>query len=312
MASWQAHVVDAVLRATMKRKLRRQTDLAHVRRVLEGARIAIPHDVSYAPHWLGKIPGELVSVAATGAAAPRLLYLHGGGYFACSPRSHRPVTSWFAKAGFAVFVPEYRLAPEHPFPAAVEDAEAAYLGLLDAGHAAENIVLAGDSAGGGLALALLMRLRERAHRLPAGAALFSPWTDLAATGASITQNAGREALFWAPGLIAAAGFYVGGKNPSTPLISPLYGDMHGLPPLLVHVGDREMLRDDSTRLAERARAAGVRVDLRVWPVVPHVWQLLHQFIPEGRESLLQAADFLTASVRLAIAQKPRIVSVSVG
>jgi acetyl esterase/lipase len=222
------------------------------------------------------------------------------------------MTSWFAKAGFRVFAPEYRLAPEHQFPAAVEDAEAAYLALLDAGFGAENIVIAGDSAGGGLTLALLMRLRDRKHRLPAAAALFSPWTDLAATGDSVRQNARREAMFWAPGISAAASFYLGARDPRTPLASPLYGDMRGLPPLFIDVGARETLRDDSTRLAARAQEAGVAVTWRVWPVVPHVWQLAHHFVPEGRESLRNAAEFLHQAVRGAPACAPRLAIVPVG
>jgi monoterpene epsilon-lactone hydrolase len=297
MASWQAHAVDAMLRVMVKRRMRNNTDVASVRQILQSSRLPVPHDVTYAPHWLGGVEGERVEAPSAAPNAPALLYLHGGGYFACSPRTYRPITSWFAKAGFRVFAPAYRLAPEHRFPAAVLDAETAYLALLDAGHAADNTVVVGDSAGGGLALALLLRLRDRKHRLPAAAALFSPWTDLAVTGASIQGNARREAMFWAPGIPAAAAFYLGGADSHTPLASPLYGDLRGLPPLIIHVGDRETLRDDSTRLAERARAACVRTELRVWPVVPHVWQLMHGFVPEARESLHQAAIFLKEAVR---------------
>jgi acetyl esterase/lipase len=297
MASFQAYALDALLRVTVKRRLRHNTDLAAVRAVLNRADLPIPTDIGYHPADLGRIAGEWVTAPGTvTTAAPVLLYLHGGGYFACSPRTHRPITAWFARAGFAVFAPDYRLAPEHPFPAAVADAEAAYLALLDSGHAAEKIVLAGDSAGGGLALALLLRLRDHSYRLPAAAALFSPWTDLAVTGDSIKTNAKREAMFWAPSIPNGAAFYLGHADPRTPLASPLYGDLRGLPPLLIHVGAREVLRDDSTRLADRARAAGVAVDLRVWPVVPHVWQLMHQYLPEARESLTEAESFLRAAL----------------
>jgi acetyl esterase/lipase len=296
MASWQAHVLDALLRVTVKRRLRQNTDLAHVRAVLNSGNLPIPPNIAYRRHQFGRVGGEWVLAPDAGAAPPVLLYLHGGGYFACSAVTHRSITSWFAKAGFSVFVPDYRLAPEHPYPAAVEDAEAAYLALLDQGHDAGNIVVAGDSAGGGLTLALLLRLRDRLHRLPASAALFSPWTDLAGTGASVKTNATRDAMFTGAGLTAAAAFYLGRTSARTPLASPLYGDLRGLPPLLIHVGARELLRDDSTRLAERAQEAGVRVTLRVWPVVPHVWQLLHRFVPEGRESLRETAAFLRAAV----------------
>jgi len=143
MASWQAHVLDALLRVTVKRRLRQNTDLAHVRAVLNSGNLPIPPNIAYRRHQFGRVGGEWVLAPDAGAAPPVLLYLHGGGYFACSAVTHRSITSWFAKAGFSVFVPDYRLAPEHPYPAAVEDAEAAYLALLDQGHDAGNIVVAG-------------------------------------------------------------------------------------------------------------------------------------------------------------------------
>ena len=285
MASWQAHAMVLLLRATMKRKLGRAKDIKAARKVLEGA--AAPGRPY--PASVGGVPGEWLGAEG----APRtLLYLHGGGYVACSPRTHRPFTQAFAKAGLRVFAPDYRLAPEHPYPAALDDAVAAYRGLLDAG--AQGVVVAGDSAGGGLALALMLRLRDLGLPLPARAALFSPWTDLAATGESIRTNTRRDAMFHGDGIARGADAYVGGADRLIPLISPLYADMAGLPPLLVHVGADEVLRDDSTRLADRARAAGVAVDLKVWPVVPHVWQIMARFIPEGRQSLDAAARFLLA------------------
>ncbi len=296
MASWQAYALDAVLRVTIKRQLRNNTDIASVRATLGGGQLPVPGDVFYRSDIVGGVPGEWITAPTTPAAAPTLLYLHGGGYLACSPRTHRPITAWFAKAGFDVFAPDYRLAPEHPFPAAVDDAEAAYLGLLAAGRAPENLVVAGDSAGGGLAMALLVKLRDAGHPLPAGVALFSPWTDLAVTGDSVRENVRQDAMFWAPGIAVGAAFYLDGADPRTPLASPLYADLHGLPPLLIQAGARELLRDDSTRLAERARAAGVRAELRIWPVVPHVWQLMHGFVPEARESLSLAVKFLTEAI----------------
>jgi acetyl esterase/lipase len=293
MASPQAHVLDLLMRVQLKRRLIGRSDLDEVRRLLEGdgaGGFPVPRGVTFTNATVGGIAGEWVRSDKADAVAT-LLYLHGGGYFACSPRTHRPVTAAYARHGFAVFVPDYRLAPQHPFPAAIEDAEAAWNGLLALGHAPGALTVSGDSAGGGLSLALLLTLRDRAAKLPAAAALFSPWTDLAATGASVTGNVRREAMFWAPGLAQAGTFYLGGADARTPLASPLYADLAGLPPLLIHVGDREVLRDDSIRLAERARQAGVSVDLRVWPVVPHVWQLA-QFVPEARESMKIAAAFL--------------------
>ncbi len=288
MASLQAHFLDLVIRVQFKRRMKGSTDLAQVRRTLEGGSLPIPKDVTFTPATVGGVKGEWVRAGATDAT---LLYLHGGGYFACSPRTHRPITAAYARRGFAVFVPDYRLAPEHPFPAAIEDADAAWRGLLDAGHQAGALAVSGDSAGGGLALALMLTLRDRGDALPCAAALFSPWTDLAGTGASVVDNASRDAMFWAPGLVKAGAFYLGAQPADTKLASPLYADLSGLPPLLVHVGEREILRDDSIRLADRARKAGVDVDLRVWNVVPHVWQLA-QFVPEARHSLDLAAAFL--------------------
>jgi len=289
MASWQAHLLDFVMRIQVKRKLHGKTDLEEVRRLLAGGAMPVPAGVTFRPDTVGGIAGEWAHSA--GLPKATLLYLHGGGYFACSPRTHRPITGAYAAEGFAVFVPDYRLAPEHPFPAAIEDALAAWNGLVALGHAAETLTVSGDSAGGGLALALLLSLRDQHAPMPAAAALLSPWTDLACTGASIVSNAKRDAMFTGPGLRLGGSLYLGGADAKAPLASPLYADYDGLPPLLIHVGDREALRDDSTRVADRARAAGVPVDLRIWKIVPHVWQLA-RFVPESRESMRLAASFL--------------------
>jgi epsilon-lactone hydrolase len=295
MASWQAHAANLFLRATVKRRLKNNTDLANVRAALNGT-MPPPKNVQIYADIVGGVPGEWVRGEASPENAPTLLYLHGGGYFACSPRTHRPITAFFAHAGFAVYVPDYRLAPEHPFPAALDDALAAWQALRNGGRAAKHMAVAGDSAGGGLSLALLLKLRDMGQALPAAAALFSPWTDLAATGASVQENADKDAMFWAPGIPAGAAYYIGTDDARNPLISPLYGDMHGLPPLLIHCGQREILRDDGTRFAAKAQAAGVTVSLRVWDVVPHVWQIAHRVVPEGRESLREAAAFIKAEI----------------
>jgi acetyl esterase/lipase len=223
-----------------------------------------------------------------------LLYLHGGGYFACSARTHRPFTTAFAKSGLRVYAPDYRLAPENPFPAGLNDAVAAWHAVRAQTGAATAMVIGGDSAGGGLALATMLKLRDGGAALPAAAALFSPLTDLIGIGASRQINDRRCAMFYGSGLARATEFYLAetGGDPRDALASPLYADLRGLPPLLIHVGADETLRDDSTELAARARAAGVRVELTVWPVVPHVWQMFHAFVPEGRQSLAAASAFL--------------------
>jgi acetyl esterase/lipase len=293
MASWQSHFLDLWMRVLVKRRLRGEADIDRVRAILAGATLPVPAGIRVRDDVVGGVKGEWVSGPGTPKAT--LLYLHGGGYFACSPRTHRPITAAYAAHGFSVFVPDYRLAPENPFPAAVEDAQAAWHGLLAAGHAAKDLTVSGDSAGGGIALALLLSLRDKGAAMPAAAALLSPWTDLAATGASIRSNARRDAMFTEAGILNCSQLYLGGRDPKTPLASPVYADLKGLPPLLIHVGKREMLRDDSTRVAERAQADGVGVDLRIWPVVPHVWQLA-QFVPEARESMRLLSGFLLSHV----------------
>ncbi len=290
MVSLQAHLLDLIVRTRIKPKMKGSTDIVAVRRTLESGSLPPPKGVTFTSATVGGVPGEWAR--ADGAhPSGTLLYLHGGGYFACSPRTHRVFSGAYARHGFEVFVPDYRLAPEHPFPAAVEDAEAAWHGLTVLGHRPASLAVSGDSAGGGLSLSLMLSLRDKGHQLPAAAALFSPWTDLAATGRSVVSNARRDAMFWAPGLVHGAAAYLGDASAEDPIASPHYADLRGLPPLIIHVGDREILRDDSVRLADHARAAGIETELKVWPVVPHVWQLA-QFVPEARQSLLQAADFL--------------------
>ena len=299
MASLQAHLLVFFLKLRVKRKMHAQMDVLQARKTLSGIKHKVPPGLAasdenfggVAGEWLRREPGQRTGPSAAGT----LLYLHGGGYFACSPQTHRPITGGFARRGLDVFAPDYRLAPEHPFPAAVDDAVAAYRGLLASGIPPGRIVVGGDSAGGGLALALLLSLRDAGDALPAGAILFSPWTDLAGTGDTLRSNARRDAMFPGEGIEQAAAPYLAGADARNPLASPLYGDLAGLPPMLIHAGSYEVLLDDSRRLAERARAAGVSVEVATWPVVPHVWQLFP--VPEAARSMDQAAAFLLAALR---------------
>jgi monoterpene epsilon-lactone hydrolase len=292
MSSWQAHAMSFLLRHTFKRRLAAAKDAQAARAILNSGVFKAPKDVRITPADLGGVPGEWVESGEQAKAV--LVYLHGGGYFACSARTHRAFTTAFARRKLRVYAPNYRLAPENPFPTAVTDAVAAWRAVRAEVGASTPMVIAGDSAGGGLALAAMLKLRAEGDPLPAGAALFSPFTDLIGIGESRRTNDKHCAMFYASGLQRAREFYMGdgGGDPRDPLASPLYADLRGLPPLLIHVGADETLRDDSTALAERARAAGVRVELTVWPVVPHVWQLFHPFVPEGRQSLASAAAFL--------------------
>lgn len=297
MSSWQTNFATWVVRRRVKPALADMSDIASVRRVFDKP-LPSPRGVAYTPASVGGVPGEWVQVASgqRGTPAGTLLYIHGGGFVGCSPATHRPITAAFARQGFRVFAVDYRLAPEHPSPAALRDVQACWHALANE-HAANmaaapgRLVVAGDSAGGNLALALMLSLRDAGQRLPDAAALFSPATDLTGGSASVLDNAERDAMFNGAGLEHLARAYLAGLDPAQPLVSPLLGDLHGLPPLLLHVGEDECLRDDSLRLAQKARAAGVRVQLQVWATVPHVWQLM-AWLPEARRSLALAADFL--------------------
>ncbi|MFI5400681.1 MAG: alpha/beta hydrolase [SAR324 cluster bacterium] len=295
MPSWQSRAVTAVLKLGRKRRpefrdvertragIRRMEPLLAFRR---GVQVSAARDAPVAAEW----------VVPAGAAPRRtLVYLHGGAYLFCSPRTHRGITAFLARAIPArVLVPAYRLAPEHPFPAALDDTLACLRWLARCGVAARDLVLAGDSAGGGLALAATIALRDAGEALPARAALLAPWVDLAATGASIRQNSESDAWVYGDLVALGATLYLGKTAASHPLASPLYADLTGLPPLLLHVSDSEVLFDDSRRLAQRAQAAGVSVTLKVWPGLPHVWQGFVPFIPEAGMSLREIAAFLAA------------------
>lgn len=231
--------------------------------------------------------------SASGSADRVILYLHGGGYVLGGCATHRNIAARLALCGDArVVVPEYRLAPECPFPAAVHDAIAAYDSLLDARVSPSAIALAGDSAGGGLAAALLLSLRDSGRPLPALAVLISPWTDLTLSGDSYHTRADLDPIDRVIALRRMVQCYLGGSDPTTPLASPLFGDLRGLPPLLVQVGDHEVLLDDSVRLAQRARAARVEVDLEIWPEMWHGWHLSSPALPEANEAISRIGDYV--------------------
>lgn len=222
-----------------------------------------------------------------------LLYFHGGGYLFGSPLSYRSFTTRLAQqCAVRCFVPDYRLAPENPFPAAPEDALAIYRWLLEEkGVEAKNIVLAGDSAGGGLSLALLHSLKQEGLPLPAAVMTLSPYTDMLATGESLESNSDRCVMFSADGIRRAAAAYLDGADGKSPLASPLYGDFSGFPTMLMHLSDSETLRDDGLRLARKAADAGVEVDLRVWHGQPHVWPIFYPLLPEADQTIGEMAQF---------------------
>lgn len=222
-----------------------------------------------------------------------ILYFHGGGYCVGSPTTHRDF-AWRLSAASAarVLLPHYRRAPEHLFPTAVDDAVTTYRWLLAQGIHPDNLVIGGDSAGGGLALATLARLRDEGERLPAAAVLLSPWVDLALTGESLRSKAAEDPVLTLAQLHEFAQLYLGDADPRTPLASPLYADLSGLPPLLIQAGTAEILLDDAARLAERADDAGVDVTLDIWPEMIHVWQGFAGFLPEGQTAVTQIGAFI--------------------
>ncbi|MFE1203108.1 alpha/beta hydrolase [Streptomyces sp. NPDC058762] len=231
----------------------------------------------------------------TASGPGRLLYLHGGGYVVGSPDTHAGLAGELARrAGLRAVSVDYRLAPEHPFPAAVDDGLAAYRELLSTGTDPRDLVLAGDSAGGGLGIATLLAAREAGLPQPAAVALFSPWADLTLTGGSIRSKEGADPIFTGADVRAYADLYVGAGDRAAPLASPVFADLAGLPPLLVQAGANEVLLDDAVRLAGRAGADDVEVTLEVGPGLPHVYQLHYGRLEEADAALDRAARFLTA------------------
>lgn len=245
----------------------------------------------------GGVPAEWV--IAPGADPGRaIIYLHGGAYASGSVAGYRDLTWRISAASRCrVLAVDYRLAPEHPCPAALEDTAAAYRYLLAAGFAPETVGFVGDSAGGGLVFAALLKLRDDGEPMPAAACTFSAWTDLAMTGRTTETNRDADPMIRAEVIRPTADWYLGSMPATSPLASPLYADLHGLPPALLQVGSTEVLLDDSRRFAEKMAAAGGIVDLRIWPDMPHAWQLFAAFLPESRAAIAEAGRFLDGRVR---------------
>jgi len=288
--------IDAIRRMLAARP--RPADLAERRQRLDGlgAQYPLPADVRVEPVEANGVAAEWT--AAPGADPARVvLFLHGGGYISGSLSSHRHMVAQAGReAGTRTLALGYRLAPEHPFPAALEDAVAGYRFLLSRGFAPGRIALAGESAGGGLAVAAMVRLRDAGDPLPACAWLSSPWVDLENAGGTMETKAAVDPLISKPYLAELAAMYLRGADPRTPLASPLRADLRGLPPMLIQAGSAETLLDDAVRLAGAAGAADLRVTLQVWPDMIHAWHLFFPQLAAGRRALAEVGAFVRAAL----------------
>lgn len=283
----------AVIRARLAASPR-PADLAARRARVDalGAGYGLPDDVAVQPAKLRDVPAEWTATPAADRDRV-ILFLHGGGYVSGSLESHRHAVAQAGReAGTRTLALAYRLAPEHPFPTALGDALAGYRFLLESGFAPGRIALAGESAGGGLALAVALTLRARGLPLPACLWLSSPWTDLALTGVSLDTKAAVDPLISRVYLAELAAAYLNGADPGDPLVSPIRADLAGLPPMLIQVGSAETLLDDALRLAGVAAAADVAVELQVWPHMIHAWHLFYSEVAAGRRSLASAGRYI--------------------
>ena len=272
----------------------RATEIAQRRRDMDarGRQFGVASDVTVEKVSAGGVPAEWTTTPSADRNAA-VLFLHGGGYVIGSLDSHRHVASEIGRAsGARALAIDYRMAPEHPFPAAVEDALAAYRFLLDSGILPARICIAGDSAGGGLVVAAMLAIRGAELPQPGCGWCISPWVDLACTGASMLDNATRDPTVQQPGVLEFAGIYLAGADPRSPLASPIHGDLRGLPPLLIQAGSVETLLDNSLSLARVAGLADVPVELQFWPEMIHVWHLFHPMLSAGRRAIASGGAFV--------------------
>jgi monoterpene epsilon-lactone hydrolase len=290
-------VVDLVLRLRMKRGvasgpvtadgLRRSA--AQLERASEGLRV--PSFVTVEPEKIGPLEAEWLSVGKPSEGV--VLYFHGGGFFMCSPRTHRPATWRLARAtGRRVLAIAYRKAPDNAFPAWVDDGAAAFRWLLDAGHRPADVVFAGDSAGGNIALAVTHRLRRDGAPLPAGLILFSPWADLGCAGPSYRKNARRESMFKADATRSLGEYLTRECGPRDPEASPVHADLTGFPRMLLFASSSEIFLDDARTIARRAHRAGVPAELHVYRHMPHAFPVLAGYLPRAKAAFETVARFI--------------------
>lgn len=299
--SSQLVMVNGVLRTVVKPVIQYMSmhpkKISRRRPLLCGAAalLPVPKHVSIEPQKLGQFHGEWIHSEknADHTKEKVVLYLHGGGYVACSPITHRNLTTRLARYGQCrVFAINYRKSPEYPYPYALEDALHAYQWLLEQGIDPGNIVLGGDSAGGNLTLVTLLAIRDKKLPMPAGGVCLSPWTDLTVKGDSIRFNRQMDPMIPSRRVKHAARLHANGMPLDDPRLSPIFADLEGLPSLLIHVGDNEVLLSDSTRFAAKAKDSGVDVELKVWRNAPHVFQLFAGLVPQSNQSLREIGHFV--------------------
>jgi acetyl esterase/lipase len=305
MPSWQNAFFTRFSRMAKPHAAEASTDIAELRRqyaYLSDRFGAVPRDAAFEPASLGPVKGEWVR---TETSSPRrlILYFHGGGYIAGSPETHRALVAKLAQAAEAsVFSAAYRLAPEYAFPAAVRDGIDAYRQLLGRGVAPQSIVLGGNGAGGGLAFSVLLAIRNAGLPMPAACVAMSPWADLSLSGWSVLQNAKTDAAQSWELLFVSARHYLKRANPSDPYASPVFASFKDFPPIMVHAGSLEMLRDDASRLGDRAADAGVPVSVEIYDGMQHVFQA--NPVPEARISLQRLGQFIRARTPAAREDEP--------
>jgi acetyl esterase/lipase len=277
----------------------RSTEIAQRRKDIDarGLSFTLPADVKVEKVSANGVPSEWTTTPDA-AANRAILYLHGGGYVIGSLDSHRHLAAEAGRAaGTRTLAIDYRMAPEHPFPAAVDDSVAAYRYLLNSGIAAGNIAIAGDSAGGGLVVGAMLAIRDAGLRLPGAGWCISPWIDMEASSKSFVDRAETDPTVQKAGILDMAGLYMNGADPRSPYAAPVYGDLRGLPPLLIQVGAAETLLDDALWLAREAGKADVFVDLQVWPEMIHVWHQFHQQLAAGRRAIAAGGAFVRNSLK---------------
>ncbi len=266
--------------------------LEQMRKAMEKVAFRVADDVKAEPVTVAGRPAEWVR--APGIQAGRaILYLHGGGYVMGSINTHRSLAGEVSRAAqAAVLLVDYRMGPEAPFPAAVEDGVASYRWLLDQGFTPKSLAIAGDSAGGGLTMATLVSARDQGLPMPAAAVPISPWVDLTCTNDSYKTRAAADPMINPSGIGRMVGFYLQGQDPKQPYASPNFADLKSLPPLLIHVGRDEVLLDDSIKLDAKAKADGVTSTLEIWDDMIHVWHAFHPMLPEAKQAITRVGSFL--------------------